>query len=212
MVAAQVRAPSWVRRDFGGVGVTQYRPGPQLAAVQEHFLARALLCIDVSGSMWGAPLAAAIEGGLDFLTEAEKAGYRCGLVLWHHDMDVYLPTTTSPEKVRARLRTARADGGNQLRPTLRAAIKELGPMTGDRVVCVFGDGDVGDEAHTAADAAQARALGIRFVVRGLGSGASGCLSRTLTPDEPDAPTQTVDDVGTLRRGIASMAASLRAGR
>jgi len=203
---------SWIRRDFVGVGVTQYRPGRHLAAVQEHFLAHALLCIDVSGSMSGAPLAAAIEGGLDFLTEAEQTGYRCGLVLWHHDMDAYLPTTAGPAEVRARLRAATAGGGTQLRPTLRAAIAELGPMRGDRVVCVFGDGDVGNEAHTAADAARALALGIRFIVRGLGSGASGCLSRTLTPDEPDAPSQTVDDVGTLRRGIASMATSLRADR
>jgi len=203
---------SWVRREFAGVGMTQYRPGRHLAEVQHHFLGRALLCIDVSGSMTGAPLVAAIEGGLDFLSEAEQAGYRCGLVLWHHGMDAYLPTTTSTAKVRARLKAAQASGGNQLRPTLLAAIAELGPMAGDRVVCVFGDGDVGNEAHTAADAAHARSLGIRFVVRGLGSGATACLTRTLTPDEPEEPARTVDGVGTLRRGIASMATSLRAGR
>jgi len=203
---------SWVRREFAGVGVTQYRPGQHLPEVQYHFLGRALLCIDVSGSMTGAPLVAAIEGGLDFLAEAEQAGYHCGLVLWHHDVDVYLPTTTSMAEVQTRLRAARASGGNELRPTLRAAIAELGPMRGDRVVCVFGDGDVGNETDTAVDAAHARSLGIRFVVRGLGSGASACLARTLTPDEPEASARTVDDVGTLRKGIASMAASLRAGR
>jgi Mg-chelatase subunit ChlD len=192
--------------------VTQYRPGQHLAAVQEHFLGTALLCIDVSGSMYGEPLDAAVAGGLDFLREAEQAGYRCGLVLWHHDIDVQLPTTARPADVRARLRAATASGGNDLTPTLRAAIAELGPRHGDRVVCVFGDGDVGDEASTAAEAARARALGIRFVVRGLGAGASACLARTLTPDEPDLPDRTVADVGTLRRGIASMAASLRAPR
>lgn len=201
-------AASWVRRDFSGVGVTQYRPGPQLAAVQRHYLGRVLLCIDVSGSMSGAPLRAAIEGGLDFLTEARQAHYECGLVLWHHDVEAYLPTSTPFDEVVARLRSARSTGGNQLRPTLARAIAELGPLTGDRVVCVFGDGDVGDETATAAAAAEARALGIRFVVRGLGVHAGACLARSLTPDEQDG-ARTVTGVGDLRRGIASMAASLR---
>jgi hypothetical protein len=43
----------------------------------------------------------------------------------------------------------------------------------------------------------------------LGAHASACLSRTLVPDEKDEAAHTVDDVGGLRRGIASMAATLR---
>ncbi len=202
---------SWVRREFGGVGVTQYRPGPHLAAVQEHLLGSALLCIDVSGSMSGAPLSAAVRGGLDFLREAEQAGYRCGLVLWHHDVAAHLPATTDPQRVRARLRDAVADGGNDLRPTLRIAIDELGPLRGDRVVCVFGDGDVGDPRSVAVDAARARELGIRFVVRGLGAAASAGLTRALTPGE-DAAAHTVNDVSQVSRGIASMVADIRRGR
>jgi Mg-chelatase subunit ChlD len=202
---------SWVKRDFAGVGLTQYQPGPRLAAVQERYIGRALLCIDVSGSMSGSPLREAIAGGLDFLTEAEQAHYRCGLILWHHEVAAHLPHTAAGEEVEARLRSARASGGNQLVPSIEVAIGEFGKLTGDRVVCVFGDGDVGDEVATAAEAARARALGIRFVVRGLGSGASECLARALTPGEKDA-TRTVQDVGDLRGGIASMAQSLRARR
>jgi hypothetical protein len=97
-------------------------------------------------------------------------------------------------------------------PSLRVAIEELGPMTGDRVVCVFGDGDVGPERPVAKEAARARALGIRFVVRGLGRSASACLSRTLVPDERDGSAHTVDDVRNLRKGIASMATALRISR
>jgi Mg-chelatase subunit ChlD len=200
---------SWVRREFGAVGVTQYRPGRHLRAIQDHLCGAALLCIDVSGSMYGAPMRAAVEGGLDFLDEAEQAGYRCGLILWHHGVADYLPTTTPSAKVRARLRAARAGGENDLVPALHVAIKELGPMRGDRVVCVFGDGDVGPERPVEREAARARGMGIRFVVRGLGSSASRCLSRTLVPDEHDETAHTVDDVRNLRRGIASMAAGLR---
>jgi Mg-chelatase subunit ChlD len=201
-------AASWVRRTFAGAGVTTYPAGPHLAAIADHVTDRTLLCIDVSGSMHGRRLADAVAGGLDFLGEALHAGYRCGLVLWHHGVTTYLPTTTEPAKVRAALRAARARGGTALLPTLRVAIDELGPMRGDRVVCVFGDGDVGNEQEVAAAAAQARSLGIRFVVRGLGRDASASLARTLLPDEPEEPARTVDAL-TVRRGIASMASDLR---
>lgn len=202
---------SWVRRSFTAVGVTQHRPGPHLAAVQEHYLGRALLCIDVSGSMQGAPLREAIAGGLDFLSEAEQAHYRCGLILWESGVDVHVPTSAPVKDVRSALRSARDRGGTNLRPAIEAAIIELGSLTGDRVVCVFGDGDVGDATGTAEAAARARALGIRFVVRGLGSGARDALARALTPEEENT-AQTVADVGGLRAGIASMATALRAPR
>ncbi len=202
---------SWIRRDFSTVGVTQYRPGRELAAVQAHLVGRALLCIDVSGSMSGAPLRAAVEGGLDFLGEAASAHYRCGLILWNGEVVVHLPTGTSQRKVEARLRAAAATGGTRLAPAVRAATAELGPLTGDRVVCVFGDGGIADPGPTEEAAAQARALGIRFVVRGLGSHASDSLASALHADGPPAE-RTIEDVGGVRRGIASMVASLRTPR
>ncbi|WP_224401691.1 VWA domain-containing protein [Pseudonocardia sp. ICBG1034] len=187
-----------------------------MGTVAANLASTALLCIDVSGSMSGRPLEEAILGGVQFLDEAAQAGYRCGLVLWHHGVARHVPVTAEPEEVGRQLRAAISSGGNDLCPTLRVVITELGERPGDRVVCVFGDGDVGPEAPVAELAAQARALGIRFVVRGLGSGAAECLSRTLLPDsasEPDAgPLRTVHDVAGLRAGIASMASSLRGPR
>jgi hypothetical protein len=202
---------SWVRRNFDGVGVTQYKPGRHLEAVQDHYCGKALLCIDVSYSMEGAPLRAAVDGGLDFLSEARTAYYKCGLVLWAGRVVTHLRTNTDHEKVRGRLRSARPGYGTALAPTLRAAIKELGPMSGDRVVCVFSDGIIPDATEAARLAKRARALGIRFVVRGLGDEAGRSLGRILRPDQEDA-AETIRNVGDLRRGIASMAVSLRAGR
>jgi len=60
-------------------------------------------------------------------------------------------------------------------------------------------------------AARARALGIRFVVRGLGPMAGSGLATVLEPDG-DAAEQVITDVGGLRRGIASMVADMRSGR
>jgi len=191
--------------------VTQYRPGRYLAVVQQHLAGRALLCIDVSGSMDGAPLHAAIAGGLDFLVEARDANYRCGLVLWNGRVVAHLPTTSPDSEVRKSLRGAHAGGGTNLAPALRAAVDELAPLTGDRVVCVFGDGDVGD-AHAVAELAkQARAAGIRFVVRGLGRGVADQLAELLTPLQHDE-ARSVSDVTNVRGAIASMASALRARR
>lgn len=197
---------SWVRRDFGEAGLTQYKPGPHLDAVSAHFGGRALLCIDVSSSMGGAPLAQAVAGGLDFLDEADRAGYRIGLILWNSGIVLHLPTDTPIDQVRRGLRQAGSSGGTDLLPTVRAATRELGPLSGDRVVCVFGDGDVGRADEVDKAAAEARRLGIRFVVRGLGGGAHAGLARALSPDDDAGP---VESVGDLRRGIASMASALR---
>jgi len=199
---------SWVRRTYTAAGVTQYPPGPHLAAIAAHHTGKALLCIDVSGSMSGAPLGAAIEGGLDFLAEAGEAGYRCGLVLWSDTVNLHLPTDTPADVVTARLRAAGICGGTLLAPTVRAAIDELGPLTGDRVVCVFSDGGIGDPAPTAEAADKARALGIRFVVRGLGCTASAGLAAALRPDG-EAADQTIDGIDGMRREIASMAREMR---
>ena len=43
----------WIRRSFDAVGVTQYKPGKHLAALQEPHLGKVILCIDVSSSMSG---------------------------------------------------------------------------------------------------------------------------------------------------------------
>lgn len=204
---------SWVRRNFDGVGVTQYKPGRHLEAVQDHFRGRVLLCIDVSPSMSGSRLRAAVDGGQDFLTEAREALYECGLVLWDFGVRVHLPTTTDEQTVRSQLASARIGNGTSLAPTLKTVIKELGHKGGDRVVCVFSDGEINDVGEATRLAAKARKLGIRFVVRGLGDQASRGLSRILTPDGAgDTRQQTVHDVGDLRKGIASMALSLRTRR
>jgi len=202
---------TWVKKVFDGVGVTQYPAGPHRKAIADHYGGRALLCIDVSGSMSGQRLRAAIDGGGDFLTEATEAGYRCGLVLWDDRVVVHLRTGTPLPLLRARLLVAASRGGTMLAPTVQAAIDELGELTGDRVVCVFSDGGIGDPGPTGVLAARARALGIRFVVRGLGPMAGSGLATVLEPDG-DAAEQVITDVGGLRRGIASMVADMRSGR
>ena len=201
-------AAGWVRRNYDGVGVTQYRPGQYLRAVQEHYLGKVLLCIDVSGSMSGEPLRQAIMGGVGFVKEALGAAYRCGLLLWSDKVDVHVPLTAGEGEIFAALRNASTCGGTRLAPALRTAIAELAPLAGDRVCCIFSDGDISDPQRAAQLADRARSAGIRFVVRGLGACAAAGLSDVVGADG-NVTEQVVTDIGQVRGGITSMARSLR---
>lgn len=202
---------SWIRTQFDGIGLTQSPPGPHLKALQARFGGTVLLCIDVSGSMYGEPLRQAVVGGERFLAEAYGAHYRCGLVLWNHGVNLFLDPDTPPKQVTARLAAADAGGGNDIVPTLRLGLQVLGPLEGDRVMCIFGDGDVGDRRPAIALSRQLCAMGVRIIVRGLGTGATEALSALTCPGERD-DRQLIEDVGGIAAGIASAAAGLTAGR
>lgn len=202
---------SWIRRQFDGVGLTQSPPGRHLGALQARFGGTVLLCIDVSGSMQGNPAKQAIDGGERFIDEAVGAYYRCGLVLWNHEVALFVAPTEPVTKVRERLREARITGGNNIVPTLKLGKDELGPLTGDRVMCIFGDGDIGSTGPAVKLARELCAMGVRIVVRGLGHGATEALSVLTCPGERDEQ-QLIEDVGSIGAGIASMATGLRGRR
>jgi hypothetical protein len=201
----------WVRKRFDGVGLTQSPPGPYFAVLQAKYRGTILLCIDISGSMRGERLKQAVEGGTQFLAEAFNAHYDCGLVLWHHGIETYVPSGAPQAELTARLREATSTGGNQLLPTLEVAKRDLAPLTGDRVLCVFGDGDVGNRPNAIAAARELCALGVRIVVRGLGKGATESLSALVCPGER-GESQLIEDVASISTGIASMAKGLSARR
>jgi Mg-chelatase subunit ChlD len=198
---------SWTRGRFDGVGLTQSPPGPHLAALQARYGGTALLCIDVSGSMTGEPLHQAIAGADKFLTEAEKAHYRCGLVLWSNAVIRYVPPNTPLRKVRAILEAASAAGGTKLSPALRLGVEELSPLTGDRVLCVFSDGGISDRQEAAELARRLCATGVRIIVRGLGHNAATVLAELTCPEDEDTE-RLINKVTDIGSGIASMARGL----
>jgi hypothetical protein len=198
---------TWIRRSFTGAGLTQSPPGPYFGALRASLSGTVVLCVDVSGSMYGEPLQQAIAGGTRFLTEAHQAGYHAGLILWNHVVDMYVPQDAPHHEVVEALRTARATGGNDLVPTLRLCREILADRKGDRVVCVFGDGDVGEPRAAQRLARELCAMGIRIVVRGLGRGAQQALSALVCPGQDDG-AQLIEDVAGIESGIASMASGL----
>ncbi|MEV6239120.1 vWA domain-containing protein [Lentzea sp. NPDC051838] len=199
---------TWIRKRFDGIGLTQSPPGPHLPALQNRYRGTVLLCIDVSYSMDGERLAQAIEGGVAFLAEADEERYDCGLILWSSQIVRYLPPDLPHAEIVAGLRAASADGGTDVVPALLQCKDLYGPMTGDRVVCIFSDGEIPrvDEAERVAR--ELCAMGVRIVVRGLGPRAAGTLSRLTCPGSDSDDRQVIVDVADIRAGIASMAGGL----
>ena len=82
----------------------------------------------------------------------------------------------------------------------------LDRFTGDRVVALFGDGDLTPKAEVLVKVAQMKAENIRFVTRGLGSFAAREFGQ-ISDEEPS--TASIDTVADLADGIADMATSLK---
>jgi hypothetical protein len=79
--------------------------------------------------------------------------------------------------------------------------------TSDRVVALFGDGDLGSQRdEVLARVARMKAENIRFVTRGLGSYAAHVFGEISDEDPSSA---TIADVSDLAVGIADMATTLR---
>lgn len=202
---------SWVRSNFDGIGLTQSPPGKYLEVLQRQYGGTVLLCIDVSESMSGEPLRQAILGGELFLREAVAAYYTCGLVLWNGEVARYVAPDTRHSKVLDVLRSAESAGGTDLVPTLLVAKKLFESLPGDRVLCVFGDGDIGGKQAVPL-ARELCAMGVRIVVRGLGANATTKLGELLCPGAHAEDSQVIKDVNSIGSGIASMAAGLTAMR
>lgn len=205
--------PDWIRRPYTGIGLTQSPPGRHLSALQARFCGSVLLCIDVSGSMACADdgartrLAHACAGAERFVAEALAANYATGLILWHHNVAGFVPLTRDAAPVLAALRSAVASGGNDITHTLTLGMRELAGRTGDRVLAIFGDGDIGPVQPSLVLAKKAHADGIRIIVRGLGEHAAAALGAIASDPAETAVVASIDGLAT---GISSMVASMTA--
>lgn len=198
---------NWVRRSFDSHGLTQYRPGPHLAKIQALSYGWAILCIDVSGSMHGSRLADACAGARTFLAEAIANNYRVALVSWDTGIVESYDFDTAADAIDAALlRGLRGGGGTNIVPVLVHSYSVLRELRGDRVVAVFGDGDLGDASEAQRQAAAMGADGIRIVTLGLGAGAASALD-AISTEEREAP-RVVDDGG-ISAGIAGLARVLK---
>lgn len=200
----------WVRRPFQSPGLTQVPPGRYLRHLQDRFGGGVvMLCIDVSGSMDGRPILEAIRGGKTFVREAVTARYKVGVMLWNTQVvDCSEPTADGKAALRTLSPVKHASGGNHLIGPLERCHQILDRFKEDpdRVVALFGDGDLTPKEPVLGKVAQMKAENIRFVTRGLGTFAAREFG-TISSEEPS--TAMISDVTGMADGIAGMAASLK---
>jgi Mg-chelatase subunit ChlD len=105
--------------------------------VQDRFGGTVMLCIDVSGSMSGSPLAEAVRGAREFVTEAVAGHYRIGVILWDHGVAAVAEPTPDGLVATGVLDAARISGGTNLLPGLTHCHEVMDAFTGDRVVALL---------------------------------------------------------------------------
>jgi len=199
--------PTWTRRSFDAPGLTQYPTGRHLEAVQARFGGAVVLCLDVSGSMSGAPLSQAVAGCRRFVDEALKAVYEVAVLFWDNRVDGHTALTRDGAELHRFLGGARSGGGTNVVPALEAAHRLLADRRGDRVVAIFGDGDLGDAAGARVKSDVMRGENVRIITCGLGLASAESLDVISTEATGAGPR--VADATAIADSIAGMAGGLR---
>lgn len=198
-------APGWIRKSFTSDGVTEYPVGPSFEKLRARFGGAVVLALDVSGSMQGDRIAKAVTGCLRFVDEAVAGGYQVGVILWHHGVEDHVAPAMDPGAAHGLLKRAAAAGGNDAVPFLALAHLELMAIdAGDRVVAIFGDGDLGDRHRAETKAAELVRDNIRILTCGLGEG----TARELATISTETAVPRVATPETLADSIAEMAQGL----
>ena len=197
---------SWIRRPFSAPGLTQKPPGPKLRMLQGRFGGTVMLCIDVSGSMDGPPILEAVRGAPAVRRRGRRRPLRRRRDALEHPGGGGVRTEPRREGGAGLLAPVdRARGGNYLLTPLEHCHQILVRFTGDRLVALFGDGDLTPKPEVLAKVAQMKAENIRFVTRGLGPLAAREFGE-ISDEEPS--TASINDVDELAEGIADMATTL----
>ena len=196
----------WTRRAFDAPGLTQHPVGPHLAAVQQHLGGAVVLCLDVSGSM-GGTLQRAVRGCRRFVDEALSRGYEVAVALWDGEVAGSVGPAQDAAALNALLDGARVRGGTDVVPALLHSRRMLDGRSGDRVIAIFGDGDLGDEEAAKRLAATLRAEGIRIITCGLGEASARELAAISTEFGRARPRDASGEG--VESAIAGMAAGLR---
>lgn len=199
---------TWMKKLIEAEGVTEYLPGPHLAELEKRFggTGAVILMLDVSFSMSGARLHAAKQGCAGFIDDAVAGGYEVGLLLWNQGVAGFAPPQPGGDEARRLLASADVAGSTDAVPGLSAAGAHLlGMEATDRVIAVFGDGDLGDETKAVRKARELHKAGIRIVTLGLGDSSARALS-VIASDPVEAPRAA--SVGSLKEDIRGMAQGL----
>ncbi len=196
----------WTKKTFQADPVTEFPIGPNLKRLQASLTGSVILALDVSGSMSGNNLEQARKGCQRFIDEAVADNYSVGVILWDTTVAAFTPPEPSPDKARAMIASAQVCGGTNIVPCLQQAHTALmQDPAGDRVLAVFGDGDLGDRTGAIKTAELLKVDGIRIITCGLGDASAAELD-VISTEKGEAPRAATSE--TIAESIASMARGL----
>jgi len=185
--------------------VTSYPPGRYFSEVSDLYTGKLLMVVDVSGSMEGERMSAAIGGSGELLSQALTDSYAVGLVAFSGSASLELDLTTELRAVERALSRLRIRwSGTDMSEGIKLAHRVLRTRRGERVMAIFSDGET-DRPTAIAAALAARADGIR-IIAALGGDADPSFMRQVTGDD-DEPLQVVPD-SQVQAEIAGLAAKV----
>lgn len=200
---------TWMKKTFSAEGVTEFPPGPSLQRLRDKYQKDngVVLAMDVSWSMEG-EIDEAIRGCLNFVDEALSGGYFVGVMFWSSMVESSLDLTKDLDALHRFVKSARLGGGTDVLPALKRGREMLMRYKlEDRVVAVFGDGDLGPNQTKAVNySKQLSSEGIRIITMGLGPSSSKALNAISTESNNEASREA--NSATLARDIRSMATGL----
>lgn len=200
---------TWTKRRFASQPVTESPPGRNLERLQASLSGVVVLALDVSSSMSGISLSEAKNGCDRFFDEAVADGYSVGALLWSTQVAGSAPITRDGKDARDLVAASTASGGTNVVPALNDAHRMLMAWpAADRVLAIFGDGDLGNESEAKRVAAELRADGIRIITCGLGMGSAERLAVISSEENVNGGPRTAEQ-GRIADAIAGMSASLK---
>ncbi len=195
-----------LRRRYSGHGLTTYPPGKYFDQVSDLHAGKLIMVIDVSSSMSGKRLTAAVSGARDLLGAALAESYLVGVVSFASSARVAQPLTTDLKAVGHALGGLVASGGTDMSRGIRQAHKLLEELRGERVMAIFSDWET-DRRSAIAAAVAARRDGIRIIAT-IGGTASPEFMREVIGEDEEVDLKVADD-SQIRERVAGMASLIR---
>jgi Mg-chelatase subunit ChlD len=192
-----------LRTRYAAHGLTTYPPGQFFDQLSELYVGKLFMVIDVSGSMEGARLKAAVAGARDLLSKAVSESYEVGVITFDDRAKLELGLTMDLRAVDRALARLGVRGGTDMSRGIELAHRILRERRGERVMAIFSDGET-DRRSALAAAEAARRDDIRIIAT-LGGTAQSEFMRQVAPDSEDL--EVVPDSEVQER-IAGMAALL----
>lgn len=126
-----------------------------------------ILLIDCSASMAGNnKIQQAINGAIEFANTVFLQQFKIQVIAFSSDVEIICDFTTDKNKVTEKVRNITASGSTYMCKAIEFATAKLKDLTGQKVICIFTDGQPNSKEAARKAAQRAKELGIRIQTSG----------------------------------------------